>query len=111
MTRLERLQKYWVYGGFLAGLMLLALAPLLLSGWDRASILAFLVLPVYMLHQYEEHDDDRFHRFVVAELGHGRDVLPTPAIFLINMGGVWALMVAVIWLMRGVNPGFGVVAG
>jgi hypothetical protein len=111
MTRLGRLQHFWVYGGFLAGLMLLALAPLLLGGWDRAAVLAFLALPVYMLHQYEEHDDDRFHRFVIAHLGHGRDVLPTPAIFLINLVGVWVLMVAVLWLMRGADPGFGVVAG
>ena len=111
MTRLGRLQANWVYGGFLAGLILLALTPLLLGGWDRAAVLAFLALPVYMLHQYEEHDDDRFHRFVVAHLGHGRDVLPTPAIFLINIVGVWAVMVAVLWLARRVDPGFGVVAG
>ena len=111
MTRLGRLQANWVYGGFLAGLMLLALTPLLLGGWDRAAVLAFLALPVYMLHQYEEHDDDRFHRFVVENLGHGRDVLPTPAIFVINIGFVWALMVVVLWLMRHANPGIGVVAG
>jgi hypothetical protein len=111
VTRLERLQKNWVYGGFLAGFMLLALTPLLLGGWDGAATLAFLALPVYMLHQYEEHDDDRFHRFVVEHLGHGRDVLPTPAIFLINIVGVWVLMVVVLWLARVANPGFGVVAG
>jgi hypothetical protein len=111
MTRLERLQKYWVYGGFLAGLLLLVLAPLLLAGWDFASVVAFLVLPVYMIHQYEEHDDDRFHRFVVEEIGKGRDVLPTPAIFLINIGAVWALMAVIVWLMRRFDPGFAVVAG
>jgi hypothetical protein len=111
MTRLGRLQHFWVYGGFLAGLMLLALAPLLLAGWDRAAVLAFLALPVYMLHQYEEHDDDRFHRFVIRVIGHGRDVLTTPDIFLINLVGVWVLMVAVLWLMRGVDPAWGVVAG
>ena len=111
MTRLARLQHFWVYGGFLSGLMLLVLSPLLLDGWDRAAVLAFLVLPVYMLHQYEEHDDDRFHRFVITELGRGRDVLPTPAIFLINIGAVWGLLVVVLWLMRRVDPGFAVVAG
>jgi hypothetical protein len=111
MTRLARLQAFWVYGGFLAGIMLLALAPLLLRGWDRAAVLAFLALPVYMLHQYEEHDDDRFRRFVASHLGKGRDVLPTPSIFVINIVGVWAAMVAVLWLMRAADPGFGVVAG
>lgn len=111
MTRLGRLQTFWVYGGFLAGLLLLALSPLLLAGWDRAAVLAFLVLPVYMLHQYEEHDDDRFHRFAVETFGKGRDVLPTPAIFVINIGLVWALLAVVLWLMRRVDPGFAVVAG
>jgi hypothetical protein len=111
MTRLARLQAFWVYGGFLAGIMLLALTPLMLAGWDRAAVLAFLALPFYMLHQYEEHDDDRFHRFVVEHLGHGRDVLPASSVFLINIGGVWAVMVAVLWLMRGADPGFGVIAG
>jgi hypothetical protein len=111
MTRLGRLQQNWVYGGFLSGLMLLALTPLLLGGWDGAAVLAFLVLPAYMLHQYEEHDDDRFHQFVITELGKGRDVLPTPAIFLINILGVWVVMVVTLWLMRRVGPGFGVVAG
>lgn len=108
---LARLQRNWVYGGFLAGLVLLALTPLLLGGWDRAAVLAFLALPVYMLHQYEEHDDDRFHRFVVVHLGKGRDVLPTPDIFLVNVVGVWAVMVAVLWLARRADPGFGVIAG
>lgn len=111
MTALDRIRKNWVYGGFLAGLMILALGPILLAGWDRAAVLAFLALPVYMLHQFEEHDDDRFHRFVVDAIGHGRDVLPTPSIFVINIVGVWALMVAVVWLMRRADPGFGVVAG
>lgn len=108
---LGRLRKNWVYGGFLAGLVILALTPLLLGGWDRAAVLVFLALPVYMLHQYEEHDDDRFHRFVVQHLGHGRDVLPTPAIFLINIVGVWVVMVVTLWLARRADAGFGVIAG
>lgn len=111
MTRLGRLQTWWVYGGFLAGIMLLALTPLLVPGWGPAQTLAFLVLPVYMLHQYEEHDDDRFHRFVITVMGKGRDVLPTPAIFVINIVGVWVSMIVVLWLMRGVDPAWGVVAG
>jgi hypothetical protein len=111
MTRLGRLQTSWVYGGFLAGLMILVLTPLLVPGWGLPGTLAFLVLPVYMLHQYEEHDDDRFHRFVDTEIGKGRDVLPTPAIFLINIVGVWVTMIVVLWLMRAANPAWGVVAG
>jgi hypothetical protein len=51
---LDRLRDNWVYGGFLAALMLLALTPILESGWPLALLLIWLQLPVYMLHQYEE---------------------------------------------------------
>jgi hypothetical protein len=48
---LARLRDNWVYGGFLAALMLLALTPLLASGWSLGLLLIWLQLPFYMLHQ------------------------------------------------------------
>ncbi|MBP7001229.1 HXXEE domain-containing protein [Amaricoccus sp.] len=111
MTTLGRMQRSWVYGGFLAGLMLLALAPVLVAGWDRASALAYLVLPVYMLHQLEEHDDDRFRRFVNEVIGGGRELLSVAAVFWINVLGVWAAMVACLWLARSDGPGWAAFAG
>lgn len=110
MTRLGRLQAHWVYGGFLAGLMLLVLAPLLTEGWSRGAWLAFLVLPVYMVHQFEEHDADRFRRFVNAELAGGREALSVAAVFWINILGVWAVTTATLWLTRRVDVGWGVLA-
>ena len=50
---LDRLRDHWVYGGFLAGIMLLVLTPVLASGWPTALLLICLQLPAYMLHQYE----------------------------------------------------------
>ena len=38
------------------------------SGWSLALLLIWLHLPVYMLHQYEEHDGDRFRRVPIATL-------------------------------------------
>ncbi len=67
----NRLVAGWAYGGFLAGLLLLALTPIFASGWDGATTLVFLALPVYIIHQYEEHDGDRFRRFVNKRLGGG----------------------------------------
>ncbi len=55
---LNRLFDNWVYGGFLAAFILLALTPFLSGGWSLALLLIWLHLPVYMLHQYEEHDAD-----------------------------------------------------
>ncbi len=91
---LRRLIDNWVYGGFLAGLLLLALTPVLARDWSLAVSLVFLVLPIYMLHQYEEHDADRFHRAINQLLGKGRDVLPSPAIFVINIPVVWGVNTA-----------------
>ncbi|HEY8577789.1 MAG TPA: HXXEE domain-containing protein [Devosia sp.] len=88
---LRRLIANWVYGGFLAALLLLVLTPVLAQGWPLALTLVFLVIPTYMLHQYEEHDDDRFHRAVNQLMGQGRDVLPSRAIFLINVPLVWSV--------------------
>lgn len=88
---LRRLIANWVYGGFLAGLLLLVLTPVLAQGWPLALTLVFLVIPTYMLHQYEEHDGDRFHRAVNQLMGQGRDVLPSGAIFLINVPLVWSV--------------------
>jgi fatty acid desaturase len=49
-----RLIANWVYGGFLAGLLLLLLTPVLVHSWPASLVTTFLCLPVYMVHQYEE---------------------------------------------------------
>jgi len=88
---LRRLVDNWVYGGFLAGLLLLVLTPVLARDWSLALTLVFLALPIYMLHQYEEHDADRFHRKINDLFGKGQDVLPSGAIFVINIPVVWGV--------------------
>lgn len=37
-----RLFKYWVYGGLLAGIMILALIPLLADGWSTTFTAIFV---------------------------------------------------------------------
>ena len=105
---LGRLEQHWVYGGFLAGLLLLGLMPVLTAGWPVVDRLTFAVLPVYMLHQWEEHDGDRFRRFVNARIGGGAEVLSPGYIFVVNIVGVWVLSALVITLARLAAPGFGV---
>ncbi|MBO3762197.1 HXXEE domain-containing protein [Ciceribacter sp. L1K22] len=106
---LDRLYGNWVYGGALSAVLLLALCPLFLSGWSVAMIAVFLQLPIYMIHQYEEHDDGRFGRFINAEIGGGKTVLSDVAIFVINVPGVWGVNALSIWLATLFGVGFGLI--
>jgi hypothetical protein len=99
-----------VYGGFLAGILLLVMTPVLARNWPAALLAAFLCLPVYMLHQYEEHDNDRFRSFVNEHFGKGREILSPMAVFLINVPGVWGVIAVSFVLAAATNPGFGLIA-
>lgn len=107
---LARLRDNWVYGGFLAALMLLAVTPVLAGGWPLALLLIWLQLPVYMLHQYEEHDADRFRQVVNATIGGGREVLSRFDVFVINIGGVWGVDAIAFLLAARVHLGLGLIA-
>ena len=109
-TPFSRLQTHWVYGGFLAGLLLLALAPIFADTLKWAEFLTFLTLPAYMLHQFEEHENDRFRRFFNAEIGKGREVLTIADVFVINVPGVWGVLAITIWLNQTVGLGWGLIA-
>jgi hypothetical protein len=102
-----RLIANWVYGGFLAGLLLLLLTPVLMHSVPAAVVATFLCLPVYMVHQYEEHDNDRFRLFVNQRIGKGRVGLSPLAVFVINVPGVWGMVGISLALAATVNVGFG----
>lgn len=110
-SRAGRLVHYWVYGGALAGLMLLGLSPVLTRGWPLADILVFLTLPAYMVHQYEEHDDDRFRHYMNRVMAGGSNAMTPLAVFVINILGVWLPLAACIMLIRNSGTGFGAFAG
>jgi len=107
---LNRIIVNWVYGGFMAGLLLLALMPLLTASWPTALTATFVLLPVYMLHQYEEHDHDRFRLFFNATIGKGRDVLSPTAVFITNVLGVWGVICMSLYLAAEVNVGWAFIA-
>ncbi len=106
----SRLTRDWVYGGFLSGLLLLALLPEFARNWSSALLAVFLQLPVYMLHQYEEHDNDRFRVFVNQKMSGGREVLSHQAVFLINVPGVWGVIAAAFYLASAIGIGYGLIA-
>ena len=104
-----RLRDNWVYGGVLAGVILLALTPVLARDWPFSILLNWLQLPVYQLHQYEEHDADHFRAFVNATIGAGQEVLTREGVFTINILGVWGVD-ALAFAQAPVAPGLGLIA-
>lgn len=106
----KRLVDDWVYGGFLAGLLLVALAPLFALVWPAGVFATWLQLPVYMMHQYEEHESDRFRRFINDHAAHGREALGRVAVFVINVPGVWGVIALATALAALLRPGLGLIA-
>lgn len=105
---IERLAANWVYGGALASLILFGLLPALAGSWPAALIAVYVQLPVYMLHQLEEHDRDRFRTFFNRLMK--REALSRTAVFVINVPGVWGVNLAAFYLARGVDLGLGLIA-
>ncbi len=106
----QRIIQNWVYGGFLSGILLLVLMVEFGRHWSLALTLIFLQLPAYMLHQFEEHDNDRFRRFFNRTLGQGNEVLTPLAVFMINVPGVWGVDAVSFLLASYVNLGWGLIA-
>jgi uncharacterized membrane protein len=103
-------ERNWMNAGFIAGLFLLAIVPLLVGVWSPALLLVYLQLPVYMLHQLEEHYGDRFRQFINDHIAGGRPALTTPAVVFINVPGVWGVNLVALYLARFVELGLGLIA-
>jgi len=106
----NRLITQWVYGGTLAGVPPLVRFPLLTRSWSTPLALVFLHLTMYMLHQYEERDNDRFRLFFNQTIGGGKEVLSPLAVFVINVPGVWGVIALSTWLAPDIDIGLGLVA-
>ncbi|MEM1313148.1 MAG: HXXEE domain-containing protein [Pseudomonadota bacterium] len=76
--------------------MLLVLTPVAAAGHGPGVLAAWLCLGAYMIHQWEEHDGDRFRRYVNDRLGGGREILTPRAILWVNLPLVWGLNVACV---------------
>jgi hypothetical protein len=100
----------WMYGGFIAGLFLLAVTPFMADAMSPALLAVYLQLPIYMLHQLEEHEGDRFRHFANTHMAGGREALTTPDVVVINVVGVWILDLLALYLARYVDLGLGLIA-
>jgi hypothetical protein len=101
----------WPAAACFAAAFLLVLAPLFGAAAGISLTLIYLQLPIYMLHQWEEHAGDRFRLYVNRTIGGGREALTPAATFWINSLGVWAIDLAALYLAWAVAPSAGLVAG
>ncbi len=99
----------WPYAAAFAACFLLCLVPIVWSEGGVAAMLIYVQLPVYMLHQLEEHAGDRFRLYVNDRLEAGRTALGRGATFAINLLGVWVLILASILLAYYVDPALGLI--
>lgn len=106
----------WLYGrwvvaaGFMAGALLLA-APVLAATASLPVLLVFLTLPAYMIHQVEEHADDRFRTFANQRVFGGAEGLTRGDVLMINIPGVWGVNFAALYAAAFAGPGYGLAAG
>lgn len=80
--------------------------PIFAGAGALPPILLYTLLPVYMIHQYEEHAHGRFVEFFNSTIGRGHAVLTKTSAFWINILEVWALFVVSFYLAKYVAMGF-----
>lgn len=100
----------WPYAALFTASFLGVLAPLVFRYAGAPLGLVYLQLPIYMLHQYEEHAGDRFRLWFNTMIGHGREVLTPIATFWINSLLVWGLDLVALYLACFVDLSLGLIA-
>ncbi len=100
----------WPAAALFAAGFLFVLAPLVFHYGGAPIALVYLQLPIYMLHQYEEHAGDRFRLWVNSMIGHGREVLTRTATFWINSLLVWLLDLVALYMACFVDLSLGLIA-
>jgi hypothetical protein len=87
-----------------AVLMLCSL-PVFLTAGNGSLILLYTWIPVYMIHQYEEHAHGRFAEFFNSTMGRGYGVLTRASAFWINILEVWLAFLVSFYLAKYVALG------
>lgn len=100
----------WPYAAIFTAGFLGLLAPLVFRYAGLALGLVYLQLPIYMLHQYEEHTGDRFRLWFNSMIGPGRELLTPVATFWINSLLVWLLDFVALYLACFVDLSLGLIA-
>lgn len=90
-------------------LLMLCSLPIFLRSDDLPVTLLYTLLPVYMIHQYEEHARGTFVAFFNSTAGKGYEILTEVSAFWINVLDVWLVFVVSCYLARYVAIGFALV--
>jgi hypothetical protein len=96
----------WPRVGLACAVVLALLLPALWTPDSAPSVLAASALPMYMIHQVEEHGRGRFVPWFNATVGGGWPVLTARSACWINVAGVWALVLLALLLARWAWTGF-----
>lgn len=83
--------------------------PIFLTADNVPLVLLYTLLPVYMIHQYEEHAHGRFVEFFNSTVGKGYAVLTKTSAFWINILEVWLLFLVSFYLAKYVALGIALV--
>jgi hypothetical protein len=88
----------------------MVLSPLVRKGLGKGLFSLFIQLPIYMLHQYEEHGHGAFKEYGNSTLLRRHGQLTDANIFVINIGGVWAVDLVTLYLACYRRLGLGLLA-
>lgn len=101
--------EQWPRAALPCAVVILALLPVLANEANWPYVLLATLLPVYMIHQYEEHAHGKFAAFFNTFVGSGRDLLTPRAIWFVNIVLVWALFLVSFYLARFVTLEFALI--
>jgi hypothetical protein len=99
----------WARMSLPLAVLLLCSLPVFLTAKNIPLILLYAMLPVYMIHQYEEHAHGKFVAFVNSVVGKGYEVLTKGFAFWINILDVWLVFLVSFYLAKFVAIGFALV--
>jgi len=98
----------WPAAGLVAAGLIVGLLPVVWAVASPALALVVTQLPLYLIHQGEEHIGDRFRRHINAQAGG--DALSRGATFWINLLGVWGVDLVSIVLAAWLDLAWGFLA-
>jgi len=104
------LSRHLVAGALFMGMLLVVLLPVLGTVLPLALLLVLVQLPVYLLHQVEEHTGDRFRKWVNEQVFGGVEALHRESILWINLPGVWGVNLVSLYAACFVEIGWGLSA-
>lgn len=100
----------WPAAALFTSMFLLALTPVVFLSTDLSLALLYVQLPIYMIHQWEEHRGDHFRLYINRTIGGGQEALTPTATFWINSLGVWGVDLVALYLAWTVAPWAGLAA-